>query len=194
MLYTPNPLTTLSYLLTHSRFPLIVLPVLTLVRFSAWWNLLHPSEPSVPPLKTPCNESFLPIPSLYSEPLSITESIIPYDLFLFVSLFISFVFFKCKSLCLFLNWGITYIILNMYHKVTTQIDFTYIFVVQLLNHAWLFTTPWTAACQASLSFTISWSLLKLMSIKSVMPSNHLILCHPLLLLLSIFSSISIFSS
>ena len=55
-------------------------------------------------------------------------------------------------------------------------------------------TPWTAACQASLSFTISWSLLKLMSIESVMPSNHLILCCPLLLLPSIFPSIRVFSS
>ena len=54
--------------------------------------------------------------------------------------------------------------------------------------------PWTAAHQASLSFTISWSLLKLVSIKSVMPSNHLILCHPLLLLPSIFSSIRVFSN
>ena len=53
-------------------------------------------------------------------------------------------------------------------------------------------TPWTAACQASLSFTISWSWLKLMSIESVMPSNHLILCHSLLML-SIFPSIRIFS-
>jgi len=60
------------------------------------------------------------------------------------------------------------------------------FVVQLLSHAWLFVTPWTAACQASLSFAISWSLLKLMSIKLMMPSNHLILCHPLFLLPSIF--------
>ena len=55
-------------------------------------------------------------------------------------------------------------------------------------------TPWTAACWAFLSFTISWSLLKLISIKSVMPSNHLILCHPLLLLPSIFPQIRIFSS
>ena len=54
-------------------------------------------------------------------------------------------------------------------------------------------TPWTAARQASLSFTISWSLLKLTSIKSVMPSNHLILCHPLLLLPSIFPIIQVFS-
>ena len=51
-------------------------------------------------------------------------------------------------------------------------------VVQLLSHIWLFKTPWTTAHQAFLSFTISWSLLKLMSIESVMPSNHLILCHP----------------
>ena len=56
-----------------------------------------------------------------------------------------------------------------------------------------YATPWTAACQASLSFTISWSLLKLMSIESAMPSNHLILCHPLLLLPSIFPSIRVTS-
>ena len=66
--------------------------------------------------------------------------------------------------------------------------------VQSLSHVWLFVTPWTAAHQASLSITNSWSLLKLMSIESVMPSNHLILCHPLLLLLSIFLRIWVFSS
>ena len=59
---------------------------------------------------------------------------------------------------------------------------------------WLFATPWTAARQASLFFTISWSLLKVMSIESVMPSNHLILCHPLLLLPSIFPSIRVSSN
>ena len=65
--------------------------------------------------------------------------------------------------------------------------------VQSLSRVQLFATPWTAPCQASLSITNSWSLLKLMSIKSVMPSNHLILCHPLLLLPSIFPSIRVFS-
>ena len=60
------------------------------------------------------------------------------------------------------------------------------FAVQLLSRVRLFATPWTAACQASLSITNSWSLLRLMSVESVMPSNHLILCHPLLLLPSIF--------
>ena len=64
----------------------------------------------------------------------------------------------------------------------------------MLSHVQLFVTPWTAAHQASLSFTVSQSLLKLMSIESVMPSNHLIFCHPLLLLLSIFPSIRVFSS
>ena len=54
--------------------------------------------------------------------------------------------------------------------------------VQLLSHVWLFVTPWIAACQASLSITYSWSSLKLTSIESVMPSSHLILCRPLLLL------------
>jgi len=66
--------------------------------------------------------------------------------------------------------------------------------VQLVSRVWLFVTPWTAACQASLSITSSWSLLKLISIESVMPSNHLILCHPLLLLPSIFPSIKVFSN
>ena len=68
------------------------------------------------------------------------------------------------------------------------------FIVQSLSRVQLFATPWTAAHQASLSITSSRSLLKLMSIESVMPSNHLTLCHPLLLLPSIFSSIRIFSS
>ena len=66
--------------------------------------------------------------------------------------------------------------------------------VQSLSHVRLFGTPWTAACQASLSITNSWSLLKLMSIESVMSYNHLILCHPLLLPPSIFPSIRIFSN
>ena len=71
---------------------------------------------------------------------------------------------------------------------------THFVVVHSLNPVQLFATLWTAAHQASLSFTISWSLLKLMSIKSVMPSNLLILCHPLLLLTSIFPSIRVFSN
>ena len=65
--------------------------------------------------------------------------------------------------------------------------------VQSLSHVRLFATPWTSACQAFLSFTNSWSLLKPMSIASVMPFNHLILCHPLLLPPSIFASIRVFS-
>ena len=66
--------------------------------------------------------------------------------------------------------------------------------VQILSCVWLFATSWTAVCQTSLSITNSWSLLKLMSIELVMPSNHLILCHPLLLLPSIFLSIRVFSN
>ena len=65
---------------------------------------------------------------------------------------------------------------------------------QSLSHVQLFVTPWTAAQQASLSITNSWSLFKLMCIESVMKSNHLILCHPLLLLHSIFPSIRVFSN
>ena len=66
--------------------------------------------------------------------------------------------------------------------------------VQLLSHVWLFTIPWTATWKASLSITNSRSLLKHISIKSEMRSNHLILCHPLLLLPSIFPSIRVFSN
>ena len=66
--------------------------------------------------------------------------------------------------------------------------------IHSLSHFQLFATPPTAAHQASLSFTISWSLLKLMSIESLMPYNHLILCCPLLLLLSIFPSTKVFSN
>ena len=66
--------------------------------------------------------------------------------------------------------------------------------VQSLSHVRLFATPWTAACQASLSITNSWSLLKVMSIESVMPSSHLILCLPLLLLPPIPPSIRVFSN
>ena len=67
-------------------------------------------------------------------------------------------------------------------------------IVQFLSHIQIFATPWTAARQPSLSFTVSQSLLKLMSVESVMLFNCLILCHPLLLLPSIFSSIRVFSS
>ena len=66
--------------------------------------------------------------------------------------------------------------------------------VQLLSHVRLFATPWTAAHQGLLFFTNSWSLGKLMSIELVIPSNHLILCPPLLLLPSIFSSNTVFSN
>ena len=66
--------------------------------------------------------------------------------------------------------------------------------VQLLSRVWLLETPWTAACQASLSITNCWSLPKLTSIESVMPTNHLILCCPFLLLPSIFPSIRVFSN
>ena len=78
-------------------------------------------------------------------------------------------------------------------KITRQFKYQ-VSSVQSLSCVWLFSTPWTAACQASLSIFNSCSLLKLMSIESVMPFNHLILCHLLLLLPSIFLSIRLFSN
>ena len=76
-------------------------------------------------------------------------------------------------------------------NVLSQVQFS---SVQSFSCVWLFRTPWTAACQASLSITTSQSLLKLMSIELVMPSHHLILSHPLLFLSSIFPSIRVFSN
>ena len=70
----------------------------------------------------------------------------------------------------------------------------YVIVVQLLSHDQFFATRWTVARQASLSSTISWSFLRFMSIESVMLSNHLIICHPLLLLPSFFPRIRVFSN
>ena len=70
------------------------------------------------------------------------------------------------------------------------LNVSYSLVVQQLSHVRLFATPWSVAHQASLLFTLSWGLLKLMFIESVMPSNHLILCHPFLFLPSVFPSIS----
>ena len=79
----------------------------------------------------------------------------------------------------------------MRFNIDSNIQFS---LVQLLSRVWLFAKPWTAAHQASLSITNSQSLLKLKSIASVMPSNHLILCRPLLLLHSIFPIIRVFSN
>ena len=70
--------------------------------------------------------------------------------------------------------------------VSKIMSFKFFFFLLLFSRVWIFPTLWTAACQASLTFTIFWSLLKLMSTESVIPSNHLIFCHPLLILPSIF--------
>ena len=81
-----------------------------------------------------------------------------------------------------------------YRKLNSTVYKIIIRSDQSLSHVRLFVTPWTAAPQASLSITNTQSLHKLRSIESVIPSNHLILCHPLLLLLSIFPSIRVFSN
>ena len=92
---------------------------------------------------------------------------------------------KCSALFL-----ITQLVKEAKDQLWKQI---FVVVVQSLSHVWLFETPWTAEHQASLSFTTSQSLLKLMCIESVMPSNHLILCCALLLLPSMFPCIRVFS-
>ena len=89
------------------------------------------------------------------------------------------------SVLLYLNWEFLVQVVFLY---------TVVIVVQLLSHVWLFATLWTAVIQASLSSTISWSLLKFMSIELMMLSNHPIFYHSLLLLPSIFPSIRVFSN
>ena len=98
----------------------------------------------------------------------------------FQILFIIYIYFLVKYVILY--WKKIYLTLVQFSSV------------QSLSHVWLFETPWTAACHASVSITNSQSLLKLMSITSVMPANHLTLCHPLLILPSIFPSIRVFSN
>ena len=88
----------------------------------------------------------------------------------------------CRLICI-----CTYLLIN----ISKSCNFV---VVQFPSHVQLFATPWTSACQGSLSLTISWSVPKFMSIESVVPSNHLILCHRLLLLPSIFPNITVFSN
>ena len=85
-------------------------------------------------------------------------------------------------------------VLKKRHHFANKGPYSQFSSVQSLSCVWLFATPWTVACQASLSITNSQSFFKLMSIKSVMSSNHLIFCCPFLLLLSTFSSIRVFSS
>ena len=86
-----------------------------------------------------------------------------------------------------------YVIISSYHSIKRSVqEVIHLSSVQSLSHVRLFATPWTSAPQASLSITNSWSLLKLMSIEMVMPSNHLVLCRHLLLLPSIFPSIKVF--
>ena len=103
--------------------------------------------------------------------------------------------FFCSTLCLWSSSMLLSVIILSSYYIWGYITIYWIHCsVQLLSHVWLFATPWTAGRQSSLSITNSQSLLKLMSIELVMPSNHLIHCCPLLLLPSIFSSIRVFSS
>ena len=81
---------------------------------------------------------------------------------------------------------------NVKHITVNLYSLKFVVVVHLLSHVQLFATPWTGLHQATLSFTISQSLLRFMSTELVMSLNHLILCHPLLLLTSIFPSIRVF--
>ena len=125
-------------------------------------------------------------PAFYCQSLSCFRSYIQVCEFLCVS---------CKTSSNEWDEGFLFFFFLAYGFLISTATYLYQFSsVQSLSLVWLFVTPWTAAWQASLSITYSRSLLKLMSIESVMPSNHLILCCPLLLLPSIFPSIRVFSN
>ena len=119
---------------------------------------------------------------------------------IFINSFISSVFINLAGpLHLVIIFETCLHLINIWFRVTVSQRKVFLFSnqfssVQLLSRVWLFLTPWAAACQASLSNTKSWSLPKLMPIELVIPSNHLILCCPLLLLPSIFPSIRVFSN
>ena len=107
------------------------------------------------------------------------------------------IFYWWVGLCSFpvIYLGANYKAMPKNAQTTTQLHSSHMFIsVQSLSRVRIFATPWTAAHQAFLSITNSWSSLRLMSIKSVMPSNHLILCCPLLLLPPIPPSIRVFSN
>ena len=99
-----------------------------------------------------------------------------------------------KKICSLVNIKRTLTLKEVYDMNDSYTAFVLVVIVQSLSHVWLFVTLWTVACLASLSFTVSQSLLKLMSIELVMLSNHFILCHPLFLLPSILPSIRDFSN
>ena len=101
----------------------------------------------------------------------------------------------CRKGTLCVHWMCVHLSMSMCtHFGCIDLVCFLINTVQFLSHVWLFVTPWTEAHQASLFVTKTWSLLKLVSIDSLMPSNHLILCHPLLLLPSIFPRIRVLSN
>ena len=109
------------------------------------------------------------------------------------SLWLPWTFYKpwvLNAQLTFYKWFLLFLV----RFILTFLVVVVVVVVQSLSHVQLFTSPWTAAHQASLSFTISQSLLKLISIELVMPSNHLILCRPLLFLSSIFPIIRVYSN
>ena len=126
-------------------------------------------------------------------------------LFFFLWLISSFVFLWSEEMleiisillnfevCFVSQYGVYPWVPSMQACILLSFGCVVLVVVQLPRHVWLFVTPWTAACQASLSHTISQNVPKFMSIESVMPSNYLIISHPLLLLPAIFPSTRVFS-
>ena len=130
---------------------------------------------------------------------AVWKSFIIFFTYLYMLIFCNFHDHFLLTSCFFVFYAFTAQLICFYPCLISRFFFYFfklIISVQFSSvvRLWLFTTPWTAACQASLSITNCQSLPKLMSIESVMPSNHLILCRPLLLLPSIFASIRVFSN
>ena len=153
------------------------------------WTLLSPPSHSIP-----LGRPSAPAPCIQYRASNLDWQLISYMIFFFWSTY-KLDCYQCMVITRKYIKQIYILFLNiLWIVISLNIQFTQFSSIQLLSQVWLFGTPWTAAHQASLSITNSQSLLKLIYIELVMRSNHLILCHPLLLPQSIFPSIRVFAN
>jgi len=175
--------------------------------FATLWTASYHAPPSMGPSRQEYWSGVpLPSPLQWAEEYKyLFERVISFPLNIYPQVGLldhRIILFFCRISILFFIWLHQFIFSPTVYKIpfspclhqNCSVQFSHIQLVQSLSYVLLFVTPWTTACPDSLSITSSQRLLKLLSIESVMPSNHLILCRPLLLLPSIFPSIRVFSN